>query len=122
MARKVFTSDRYLVLNVPPLGHMPYYQEQGEEIAANLSQASVEINRGLEKDVANLNKHHHALEMDYVDIHSMINDIVVDPKIFNFKNPVSSYLDQQENDDNNAAKDYIWWDKTHFTTGKKELD
>jgi phospholipase/lecithinase/hemolysin len=101
---------------------MPYYQDQDNEIAANRSQASAEINRGLEKDIANLNKHHHALEMDYVDTHSLINDIVVDPKIFNFKNPVSSYLDECFNEDSckNNAKDYIWWDKTHFTTGKKK--
>lgn len=112
MARKAFLSDRFLVLNVPPLEHMPYYQET--EVALNRSQAAADINRGLEKDVANLNKHHHALEMDYVDIHSLINDVVVDPIIFNFKNPNGSFLDEDKND----AKDYIWWDRTHFTTGK----
>jgi phospholipase/lecithinase/hemolysin len=120
MARKAFLSDRFLLLNVPPLGQMPYYSEQdNEEIAANRSQASVDINKGLEKDVANLNKHHHALEMDYVDINSLINDIIVDPTIFNFKNPTTSYLDDDcfNNKGGCNAKNYIWWDKTHFTTG-----
>jgi phospholipase/lecithinase/hemolysin len=96
---------------------MPYYQES--EVAMNRSQAAVDINKGLEKDVANLNKHHHALEMDYVDIHSLINDIIVDPIIFNFKKPIESYLNECKNEPcKNNVKDYIWWDKTHFTTGK----
>ncbi|CAO0799723.1 unnamed protein product [Mucor circinelloides] len=115
-SRKVFLSDRYLVLNVPPLGQMPYYQDS--DIAANRSQASVDINRALEKDVGNLNKHHHALEMDYVDIHSLVSDIAVDPTVFGFQNPNASYLDTCY--DNTQCKlketDYIWWDKTHFTT------
>ncbi|GAN03761.1 GDSL family lipase [Mucor ambiguus] len=115
-SRKVFLSDKYLVLNVPPLGQMPYYQESN--VAANRSQASVDINRALEKDVGNLNKHHHALEMDYVDIHSLVSDMSVDPTVFGFQNPNASYLDTCY--DNAQCKlkesDYIWWDKTHFTT------
>ncbi|KAI9481187.1 MAG: GDSL-like Lipase/Acylhydrolase-domain-containing protein [Benjaminiella poitrasii] len=116
IARKVFLSDRFLVLNVPPLGSMPFYQNT--ELAVNRSQAAVEVNRGLEKDVANLNKHHHALEMDYVDIYSLINDIIVDPTIFNFKNPNTSYLDEcfEEKSCIHSEDDYIWWDETHFTT------
>lgn len=96
---------------------MPYFAET--EVAANRSQAAVEINRGLEKDVANLNKHHHALEMDYVDLHSLINDIVVDPTVFNFQKPTVSYLDDcfQQKECKHTEKDYIWWDKTHFTSG-----
>ncbi|KAL7314423.1 hypothetical protein PS15m_005994 [Mucor circinelloides] len=115
-SRKVFLSDRYLVLNVPPLGQMPYYQDS--DIAANRSQASVDINRALEKDVGNLNKHHHALEMDYVDIHSLVSDIAVDPTVFGFQNPNASYLDTCYENTQCKLKetDYIWWDKTHFTT------
>lgn len=117
MARKAFLSDRFIVLNIAPLGYMPYYQDT--LVAANRTQAAVEINRGLEKDVANLNKHHHALEMDYVDIHSLINDINVDPTIFKFKETSAAYLDACYNQDSCNAKDYLWWDKTHFTTGKQ---
>ncbi|KAI8061515.1 uncharacterized protein B0P05DRAFT_557359 [Gilbertella persicaria] len=116
-ARKVFLSDRFLVLNLPPFEHMPYYQE--DQSSLNKSQAAVEINRGLEKDVANLNKHHHALEMDYVDIHSLINDIIVDPSVFNFKEPLEPYLDTcyGKPDCTFNSVDYIWWDQTHFTSG-----
>ncbi|KAI8967895.1 GDSL-like Lipase/Acylhydrolase-domain-containing protein [Mycotypha africana] len=115
-ARKVFLSDRYLVLNVPPIGKMPYYQNS--EIASNKSQAAIDINRGLEKDVTNLNKHHHALEMDYVDIHTLINDIVINPSIFGFKNSNSSYLDDcySRSECSSNENGYIWWDRTHFTS------
>lgn len=120
VARKAFLSDRFLVLNVPPLEHMPYYQNT--EVAANRSQAAIEINKGLEKDVANLNKHHHALEMDYVDIHSLINHIVIDPGIFNFKKPVESFLDECSDEKcKNNGKHYVWWDRTHLTTAFHKL-
>ncbi|KAI7900849.1 uncharacterized protein BX663DRAFT_516723 [Cokeromyces recurvatus] len=116
VARKVFLSNRFLILNIPPLGHMPYYQNT--DLAVNRSHAALEINKGLEKDVANMNKHHHALEMDYVDIYSLINDIVVDPFIFDFKDPNASFLDEcfGKEDCRFDQDDYIWWDKTHFTT------
>lgn len=117
MARKAFLSDRFIVLNIAPLGHMPYYQDM--LVAANRTQAAVEINRGLEKDIANLNKHHHALEMDYVDIYSLINDINVDPTIFNFTSVSTAYLDECLDQDSCKPKDFLWWDKTHFTTGKQ---
>ncbi|KAI8048264.1 hypothetical protein BDF21DRAFT_392998 [Thamnidium elegans] len=121
IARKSFLSDRFIVLNIAPLGHMPYYQ--GSNVAMNRSQASVEINRGLEKDIANLNKHHHALEMDYLDIHSLLNDIVIDPTTFGFKNSSAPYLDSCDNrpECKGQVKDYIWWDKTHFTTSFHKL-
>ncbi|KAI7890509.1 GDSL-like Lipase/Acylhydrolase-domain-containing protein [Mucor mucedo] len=113
MARKAFLSNRYIVLNIAPLGHMPYYQDT--VVAINRTQAAVDINRGLEKDVANMNKHHHALEMDYVDIHSLVNDINVDPVFFNFTSVSNAYLDECDGD-SCKPKDYLWWDKTHFTT------
>lgn len=114
----MFLSDRYVVLNVPPLGQMPYYHDQ-PLAAGNKSQAAVQINRALEKDIGNLNKHHHALEMDFVDIHSLISDISVDPTVFGFANPNASYLDTCYENKQCKLKesDYIWWDETHFTTG-----
>lgn len=100
---------------------MPYYQD--DNLAANKSQAAVEINRGLEKDIANLNKHHHALEMDYFDIHSLLSDIAIDPTVFGFKNANDSFLDECENQTKCKTKvqDFVWWDKTHFTTSFHKL-
>ncbi|KAI7864225.1 uncharacterized protein EV154DRAFT_534152 [Mucor mucedo] len=96
----------------------PDYKEILECIGQQLQSiehTAVDINRGLEKDVANMNKHHHALEMDYVDIHSLVNDINVDPVFFNFTSVSNAYLDECDGD-SCKPKDYLWWDKTHFTT------
>ncbi|KAI8638497.1 hypothetical protein BD408DRAFT_422907 [Parasitella parasitica] len=115
-SRKVFLIDKYLVFNVPPLGHMPYFRDS--QISANKSQAAMDVNNALEKDVGNLNKHHHALEMDYVDVHSLLRDIAIDPAVFGFENPNASYLDTCYENTQCVLKedDYIWWDETHFTT------
>ncbi|CEP19118.1 hypothetical protein [Parasitella parasitica] len=115
-SRKVFLVDKYLVFNVPPLGHMPYYKDN--EISANKSQAAADVNNALEKDVGNLNKHHHALEMDYVDVQSLVRDMAVDPAVFGFGNSNDSFLDTCYEDAQCELKedDYIWWDETHFTT------
>jgi phospholipase/lecithinase/hemolysin len=97
---------------------MPYYYNT--EQASNKSQAAIEINRMLEKDVSNVNKHHHALEMDLVDIHSLVNDIVVDPFIFNYKYATTSIITDcvQSGEPCSSSDEYIWWDDTHFSTGK----
>lgn len=94
---------------------MPYYQDN--KVGVNRSQAAIEINKALEKDVANLNKHHHALEMDYVDIHSLVEDMIVDPTIFQFKNSRDAFLDTCDDKCKLDENDYIWWDRTHFTSG-----
>ncbi|KAI8986435.1 GDSL-like Lipase/Acylhydrolase-domain-containing protein [Pilobolus umbonatus] len=114
--RKVFSSDRFLVFNVPPLQYMPYYRE--DEAAGNYSQAAVQINRSLEKEVINMNKHHHALKMDYIDVHGLISDMVVDPVVFGYKDSNASYVDTcyEQSSCVNTEDDYVWWDHTHFTT------
>ncbi|KAI8875749.1 carbohydrate esterase family 16 protein [Backusella circina FSU 941] len=113
--RKVFDSAQFLLFNVPPIGYMPSYSESDSTL--NKSHAAIEINRFLEKDSANLNKHHHGLNMDYVDIYALLMDMNVDPTLFDFKYSKLPYLDQCPGDDCSIeADDYVWWDKTHFTT------
>ncbi|KAI8390348.1 hypothetical protein BD560DRAFT_380697 [Blakeslea trispora] len=113
LARKVFLSDRFLVFNLSPFEPMPSTEE-----SISLNQVVIDINCGLERDVANLNKHHHALQMDYVDIHSLMTDIVADPTIFRLKEPQQPYLDPcSGNNCESKAQDYLWRDKTHFTLG-----
>ncbi|KAG0756715.1 hypothetical protein G6F33_011308 [Rhizopus arrhizus] len=113
---KVFQANKFLVFNIPPLEYMPYYYNT--EQASNKSQAAIEINRMLEKDVSNINKHHHALEMDLVDIHSLVNDIVVDPFIFNYKYATTSIITDcvKSGEPCSSSDGYIWWDDTHFST------
>ncbi|KAG1148282.1 hypothetical protein G6F38_003621 [Rhizopus arrhizus] len=113
---KVFQANKFLVFNIPPLEYMPYYYNT--EQASNKSQAVIEINRMLEKDVSNVNKHHHALEMDLVDIHSLVSDIVVDPFIFNYKYATTSIITDcvKSGEPCSSSDEYIWWDDTHFST------
>ncbi|OBZ83967.1 hypothetical protein A0J61_07985 [Choanephora cucurbitarum] len=112
-ALKVFLSDRFLVFNIPPIEYMPLKSTS----ALNQSQAAVEINRGLERDVANLNKHHYALKMDYMDIHSLVHDIVADPALFQLTEP--PYLDRcsGQKQCGSGEHDGLRWDKTQFTLG-----
>ncbi|KAI8377098.1 hypothetical protein EDC96DRAFT_494461 [Choanephora cucurbitarum] len=105
-ALKVFLSDRFLVFNIPPIDSMPLKSTS----ALNRSQAAVEINRGLERDVANLNKHHYALKMDYMDIHSLIHDIIADPALFELTEP--PYLDPCLGKKQCGSKEQV-----HFTLG-----
>lgn len=113
----MFDSAQFLLFNVPPIGFMPSYTESDSGL--NKSHAAIEINRFLKQDSANLNKHHHGLNMDYVDIYALLRDIYVDPSLFYFKNSELPYLDQCPDDSCSIeADDYVWWDKTHFTTGK----
>lgn len=93
---------------------MPYYLNTDQ--ASEKNQAAIEINKLLEKDIANLNRHHHALEMDLVDINSLVNDIIVNPALFNYKQtsiPITSDCIDCPDD-----HEYLWWDHTHFSTGK----
>ncbi|KAI8883760.1 carbohydrate esterase family 16 protein [Backusella circina FSU 941] len=113
--RKIFSSNRVLLLNVPPLEYMPYFADS--ELALNYSMATTSLNKLLSKEVANLNKHHHGLEMDFVDIHTLIADLFVNPTVFGYKNSISPYLDDcSEEFCSGMTNKYVWWDKTHFTT------
>ncbi|ORE08744.1 hypothetical protein BCV72DRAFT_224488 [Rhizopus microsporus var. microsporus] len=109
---KVFQANKFIIFNIPPLEYMPYYLNTDQ--ATEKNQAAVEINKLLEKDIANLNRHHHALEMDLVDINSLVNDIIVNPALFNYKQtsiPITSDCTDCPDD-----HEYLWWDHTHFST------
>jgi phospholipase/lecithinase/hemolysin len=57
--------------------------------------------------------------MDFVDIHTLISDLYVNPAVFGFKNSISPYLDDCPGEFcSGMTNKYVWWDKTHFTTGK----
>ncbi|RCI02589.1 hypothetical protein CU098_011151 [Rhizopus stolonifer] len=84
--------------------------------AKDKSQAVIEINRLLEKDISNLNKHHHSIEVDLVDIHSLVDDLVVDPIIFGYKHATGSIV-ADCGKPCSSADEYVWLDDTRFSTG-----
>lgn len=117
--RRVFRAKRIIVFNVPPLERMPFFADNDDEpTKEKWGMAAREVNRLLQRSVTSLNKHHHALELDLVDVHSLLNDILDNPKVFGFVNAVSPYLDDNTCcRRNNNIDEYVWWDRTHWTGG-----
>ncbi|KAI7852128.1 GDSL lipase/esterase [Circinella umbellata] len=111
--RKVFGSNRYLVINIPPMEKMPYFN--GDEKRKEATEA---LNERLSKSVTSLNKHYRALEMDLVDVHSMVNDLVENPSKFGFKDASHAYWDECQGQCTDGLDEYLWWDKVHLTGGK----
>ncbi|KAJ8663841.1 hypothetical protein O0I10_000115 [Lichtheimia ornata] len=113
--RKVFSSNRFLVLNVPPVELMPYFA--GSDMEDTRSNIVSKFNELLSKDVVSLNKHHRALEMDLVDVNALISDMVGNPEDFGFKNATSAYWDVCQGQCTDDMDTYVWWDSIHLTGG-----
>ncbi|KAI9494225.1 hypothetical protein BDB00DRAFT_317539 [Zychaea mexicana] len=110
--RKVFGSNRYLVINIPPLEMMPYFNGDEKRKAA-----AEELNDQLLKSVTSMNKHHRALEMDLVDVHAMVGDMVEKPSEFGFKDASHAYWEACQGQCTDDLDEYLWWDKVHLTGG-----
>ncbi|KAI7886038.1 hypothetical protein K492DRAFT_156545 [Lichtheimia hyalospora FSU 10163] len=116
--RKAFKADRIMVFNVPPLEYMPFFVDDDNALdRAKWGAAAEQLNRMLRKDIAILNRNHHALKLDLVDIHSLLSDIVANPSTFSFTDASHAYLDACQNGCDNKIDDYLWWDRTHMTGG-----
>ncbi|KAI7901995.1 uncharacterized protein BX663DRAFT_96136 [Cokeromyces recurvatus] len=68
-----------------------------------------------------MNKHLTSLELDVVDIHKLMNDIISQPDLFNIKNVKESYWESCEGSCMDEIDAYVWWDKTHLTGGVHRL-
>ncbi|ORZ01107.1 GDSL-like Lipase/Acylhydrolase-domain-containing protein [Syncephalastrum racemosum] len=114
--RKIFGAQRIMVFNVPPLERMPFFANH--ERVMEWAAAAHELNTLLQRDVIQLNKHHRGLQLDLMDIHSLLNDVVENPTLFGFENATLAYLDACRNGACKSAMDqYVWWDRTHLTGG-----
>ncbi|KAI9027347.1 hypothetical protein CLU79DRAFT_717365 [Phycomyces nitens] len=113
--RKVFGANRMIVLSVPPLELLPYFQDQ--DLKKKWGDASREFNRLLEKDSILLNQHHSALELDIIHVHTLLRDIVQNPASFGFNNAKDSYWDTCQGQCKDKIDSYVWWDKTELTGG-----
>ncbi|KAI9487226.1 MAG: GDSL-like Lipase/Acylhydrolase-domain-containing protein [Benjaminiella poitrasii] len=113
--RKVFSSNKFIVFGVPPVERMPYYADT--TLAASRKKAANQLNGQLTKEVERMNKHLKSLELDLVDIHKLIDDIVDQPEVFDIKNSKDPYWDACEGQCSDSMDSYVWWDKTHLTGG-----
>ena len=93
---------------------MPYFNG-----AENRKEAAEALNERLSKSVTSLNKHYRALEMDLVDVHAMVNDLVENPSQFGFKDATHAYWDECQGQCTDGLDEYLWWDKVHLTGGTK---
>ncbi|ORY92216.1 GDSL-like Lipase/Acylhydrolase-domain-containing protein [Syncephalastrum racemosum] len=113
--RKVFGSNRFIVINAPPLDRMPYFA--GTDNEQSRADATNTLNTLLSREVTKLNKHHHALELDLVDVYAMLNDMVEKPDEFGFKDATHAYWDACQGRCTDAVDSYVWWDEIHLTGG-----
>ncbi|KAG0176761.1 hypothetical protein DFQ28_011722 [Apophysomyces sp. BC1034] len=118
--RKVFDSNQFLILGVPPMDRMPFFA--GTEMESSRKKASEEFNRLLASEIEGRNKNHHGiLKSDFVNVHRLLNDIVADPKILEFTNAVDSYWDACQGRCDAEMDSYLWWDNIHLTGGAHRL-
>lgn len=98
---------------------MPYYANTDN--AQTREKAANQLNEYLTKHVEKMNKHSQHLELDLVDIHKLLDDIVKKPELFGLKNAHDSYWDTCQGKCADEIDSYVWWDKTHLTGGVHRL-
>ncbi|KAF7724542.1 hypothetical protein EC973_000919 [Apophysomyces ossiformis] len=118
--RKVFGSNRFLILSVPPMDRMPFFH--GTDLEPIHKKASIEFNRLLAAEIEGRNKNHHGvLESDFVDVHRLLNDIVADPQLLDYTNAVDAYWAACQGQCDDSMDSYLWWDSIHITGGTHRL-
>lgn len=98
---------------------MPYYANT--ELAQSRENAANQLNEQLTKEVEKMNKHLQNLELDFLDIHRLLDDITRQPQSFNIKNAKDPYWDACQGQCNDDIDSYVWWDKAHLTGGIHRL-
>ncbi|ORZ13605.1 hypothetical protein BCR42DRAFT_330429 [Absidia repens] len=74
------------------------------------------VNAALKQQVTELNKKYGTLELDLIDAHSLLSDMVQNPATFGLTNTDRAYWDDCQGKCKNRGMDeYIWWDRTHLT-------
>ncbi|KAI8645876.1 hypothetical protein BD408DRAFT_400034 [Parasitella parasitica] len=117
--RRIFSSNKFIVMGIPPLERMPFYANT--KLAASREKAANQLDELLTKEVEKMNKHLQSLELDLVDIHKMLDDIVEHPAMFEIINAKEPYWDACQGQCSDEIDSYVWWDKTHLTGGVHRL-
>lgn len=117
--RRIYASNKFIVFGVPPLERMPFYANT--DLASSRETAANQLNEQLTKEVEKMNKHLQSLELDLVDIHKMLDDIVDHPSMFEIINAKDPYWDACQGQCTDEMDAYVWWDKTHLTGGVHRL-
>ncbi|KAI8333468.1 GDSL-like Lipase/Acylhydrolase-domain-containing protein [Chlamydoabsidia padenii] len=118
--RKVFETNRFLMFTLAPMENMPYFNNDKTTTMKQQYKKAVDtFNEQLHKKVFNLVGHHQTLELDLVDAHDLLKDMINAPTDFGFKDnsQQQSFWDACQGQCNDSVDEYIWWDKTHLTGG-----
>lgn len=117
--RRIFSANKFIVFGVPPIESMPFYRDSN--VAASRERAANRLNELLTKEVEKMNKHLQLLELDIVDVHNLLDDIIENPEMFELKNAVDPYWEACQGKCSDDIDTYVWWDKTHLTGGIHRL-
>lgn len=95
---------------------MPYFSKDESE-SEKRKEAVDTFNQLLHEKFLNLVKYHNTLELDLVDVHDLLVDMIDSPAEFGFSEGDQAYWDACQGKCLDAIDDYIWWDKLHLTGG-----
>ena len=98
---------------------MPFYANT--DLAPSRERAANRLNELLTKEVEKMNKHLQLLELDLVDVHKLLDDVVKEPEMFDLKNAIEPYWEICQGRCEDRIDSYVWWDKTHLTGGVHRL-
>ncbi|CAO3625680.1 unnamed protein product [Cunninghamella blakesleeana] len=114
--RKVFGTNRFILFTLAPMDKMPYFSKNETERVKRKESIDA-YNLQLHDKFSNLVKYHNTLEMDLVDAHDLLVDMIESPTEFGFINGNEAYWDRCQGKCNDNIDHYIWWDKIHLTGG-----
>ncbi|KAI9305100.1 GDSL-like Lipase/Acylhydrolase-domain-containing protein, partial [Cunninghamella echinulata] len=114
--RKVFGTNRFILFTLAPMDKMPYFSKDESE-SEKRKEAVDTFNQLLHEKFLNLVKYHNTLELDLVDVHDLLVDMIDSPAEFGFSEGDQAYWDACQGKCLDAIDDYIWWDKLHLTGG-----
>ncbi|KAI8973701.1 GDSL-like Lipase/Acylhydrolase-domain-containing protein [Mycotypha africana] len=133
--RKLFGANKFIVFGIPPFEKMPYFSPNTNTNSSSSSnksssdpknkeameRAAHQLDELLARHVEKMNKHLQYLELDLVDVHKLIDDIVSQPAIFDLKNAHDAYWEICQGQCQDDVNSYVWWDSMHLTGGIHRL-
>ncbi|KAI8060334.1 hypothetical protein BC940DRAFT_312119 [Gongronella butleri] len=115
VVRKVFKTDRFLMFTLAPMDLMPDAKTMSKEKQQAIKSAVNTFNELLHDKVFNQVKHHHLLELDLVDVHDLLVDVIEKPDDYGFSNGADAFWDHCQGRCDDKQDEYIWWDKQHLS-------
>ncbi|ORZ25124.1 hypothetical protein BCR42DRAFT_399424 [Absidia repens] len=117
IAHKIFKASQVMLINLPPMEYMPYYNKD-PVLVASRKEAVDTVNSDLKKKVADISKRFGMLKLDLVDMHSILSGMVQNPAKYGLVNTDDAFWDDcQGSCKELKLDDYLWWDQTHLTGG-----